>query len=308
MKKMIRILSLSFLILIINALLFIGCHSRNDSLSDEQAANPITPKSVFDEGVAWAGKGDYDRAIKAFNKVLKMDSLYTGAYFYRAQMWEEKRNPKKAISDYTKVLKLNPDLERAYNYRGNAWQMRGKFDKAIADYTKVVELNPNHSEAYHNRGNAWGKKGDYEKAIADFTKAMELSPGEAAIYDNRGSAWRKKGDYGRAIKDYVRALEANPDFAVTYNNLAWLLATCPVPEYRSGIKALRLAQKALELTPDASILDTLAAAYAEVGKFEDAVRVMQRIITMMGNGDAENLSIYKKHLNAYKEGKPWRGK
>lgn len=289
--------------------MFTGCYLWNGKSSEDgKPSDQPTPTIWFDKGAARAEKGEYDQAITAFNKAVKMDRLYTGAYFYRGQIWEEKGEIDKAISDYTKVLKLNPNLERAYEARGHAWHRKGRFDKAIEDYTKVLEMNPDHPDIYHNRGSAWGKAGNYDQAIADFNKALELSPNEAALYDNRGSAWRKKGDYGRAIRDYVRALDADPDFAITYNNLAWLLATCPEPKYRNGIKALKLAQKALELTPDASTLDTLAAAYAEAGKFKDAVRVMERILSMVDTGDTEYEPIYRKHLESYKANTPWRTK
>ncbi len=295
-------LSLSF-----GCLLLVGCLFRSGKTPSQPKAKP-TPTDWFEKGTTWAEKGNVEKAINAFNKAIKLDSLYTAAYFYRAQMWEATGELNRAVSDYTKVLKQNPKLERAYNYRGNVWQMIGKFDKAIADYTKALEMNPDHPGAYHNRGNAWGKKGEFDQAIADFNRALELTPNEAAIYDNRGSAWRKKGEYGKAIADYVKALDVAPTFAVTYNNLAWLLATCPDGKYRSGVKALKLAEKALELMPDASALDTLAAAYAEAGRFEDAVRVMERIITMVERGETENLSIYKKHITSYRMKKPWRAK
>jgi len=290
---------LTLLFLFVAGILLNGCHSRTE-------APKITPQGWFDAGTTWAEKGEYDKAIDSYNKALKMDPLYTGAYFYRAQMWEEKGEYKKAIKDYNKVLKISPNLEKAYNYRGGAWQMKGESDKAVEDYTKALEINPDNAVAYHNRGNVWGKKGNYDKAIEDFNKAAELSPREPAIYDNRGNAWSKKGDYKRAIADYNRALEIDSNFGMSCNNLAWLLATVPDSGLRDGNRAVQLAQKALTLLPDISTSDTLAAAYAEAGNFDEAVRTMERLILLLRRSKTEDLTPYLEHLNAYKARKPWR--
>ncbi|MDM8524263.1 tetratricopeptide repeat protein [Desulfococcaceae bacterium HSG8] len=279
MRKLIIIGTLFFLFA--QCFLFTACHSRKDKSlheeppPDENPAEQVTPKDLFDKGIEWAEKGDYEKALEFFNKVLEEDPEYTSAYYYRGHMWEEK----------------------------------GDLDKAISDYTRILEINPELVKAYHDRGTAWGKKGEYEKAIADLDKALEAEPNEAVLYDTRGNAWQMKGNYDRAINDYVRALELNPSLFVPYNNLAWLLATCSDPAYRSGNKALELAKRAVELNHDVSMLDTLAAAYAEAGKFDDAVETMKKIIRLAKeSGKTEHLRIYTEHLESYKARKPWRVK
>ena len=88
----------------------------------------------------------------------------------------------------------------------------------------------------------------------------------------------------------------------TLNNLAWLLATCPDDNVRNGRRAVTLAEKAVELTErkNATYLDTLAAAYAEARRFDDAVRVQQEALTdrrlVLDDGNAANarLELYRK--------------
>lgn len=285
-----------------------GCHSEKDMPTEIPRERKVSSGAWFDTGVAWNQSGKHDRAIYSYDRALDTDPLHASAYFYRARTWEEKGRPDKAIDDYTKVIKLNPELENAYFHRGNAWQTEGNLDQAISDYSRVLKLNPRRGDAYHNRGNAWGRKGDYDKAISDFGKALELNPGDPAIYDNRGNAWSKKGKYAKAIADYRRALEAAPDFVVAYNNLAWLLATCPQRKHRDGKKALEMARKAVKLNPDASTLDTLAAAYAELGDFDEAVRTMDRIIRVLKErGEPESrLKAFRNHMKSYEAKKPLR--
>ena len=96
----------------------------------------------------------------------------------------------------------------------------------------------------------------------------------AQINFHRGFAYHRKGLYRPAIADFEKALSLAPDMPEARNGLAWLFATATDPRARNGQRAVALALKACEQTKwqDPSILDTLAAAYAETGDFPDAVQ------------------------------------
>jgi tetratricopeptide (TPR) repeat protein len=189
----------------------------------------------------------------------------------------------------------------------------GDYDEAIRLFTKAIESGElsreNLSIAYYNRGNAWQSKGDSDKAIADYTKAIEIDPKHARAYYNRGKAWKKKGDYDKAIADYTKAIEINPKDADPYNAFAWLMATCPEGRYRDGKRAVELAEKAVALKDDFYALDTLAVAYAEAGRFQEAIETQERAITKhKQEGGTKYLAEFEQHLSSYKAGNPWRAK
>ena len=168
--------------------------------------------------------------------------------------------------------------------------------------------------AYNNRGIIYGSKGQYDKAISDFNKALDINPKDFSAYTSRGRAYKEKHQYDKAIFDYNEALYINPRAFRAYNNKAWIFATSPDNVYRDGAKAIELAKKALELDQKAlikdMILDTLAAAYAEAGRFEDAIITQEKVIVLLKKeGNPTNLiKQCKERLKLYKAHKPFREK
>ena len=184
-----------------------------------------------------------------------------------------------------------------------------RYADAIVVYDELIGARSKDSQLYHNRGVARLHTGKLDPAIADFNRAIELNPGDAESYNSRGVAWFYKGAYDRASQDFSRAIELNPRFTRAYNQLAWLLAACPDPKYRNGARAVEMAGKAVELEPGAHHYDTLAAAYAEAGRFTEAVRVQKRALLMqLTEGRTQTLEKYTERLRAYEAGKPWREK
>jgi tetratricopeptide (TPR) repeat protein len=157
---------------------------------------------------------------------------------------------------------------------------------------------------YNNRGVAYGEKGQYDRAISDFNRAVEINPMYQKAYNNRGTTYRLIGQYDRAVSDFNKAVEINPIGAEAYNNLAWLFATAKAPGFLNGKKAVELARKACELTEwkDPNYLDTLAAAYARVGDFENAVKWQERALE---SSKSARKSELQQRLNFYRERKPW---
>ncbi len=304
-----KIYIVSTLFLVAFCLLLNGCHPRTDQSVYGQPGTQFSALDWFHRGNTWYEKGDPDRAIADYNRAIEINPNMADVYNNRGLAWDIKGDYDRAIADYTKAIETNPRYSDPYNNRGLIWDIKGEPDRAMADYTKALEIYPYFATAYYNRGNVWYMRGDYDRAIADYDKALEIKPNFSTAYNNRGDAWGKKGDYAQAIADYDRALAINPRFVVAYNNKAWLLATCPDGEYRNGAKAVELALNAVELNPDVYQLDTLAAAYAEAGKFEDAIITQERVISLLNKeGDTEVLTESIERLRYYEAHKPWRAR
>ena len=148
-----------------------------------------------------------------------------------------------------------------------------------------------------------------DKASEDYGEAIRLDPKDAEAYNSRGSAYEKKGEFGKAIEDYARLVELEVNVPRGYNAIGWIYATCSKDEFRNSAKAVDLAKKGCELSlwRDGGVVDTLAAAEAEAGQFDDAVRYEQQAISLIKdtNASADTKSM-EDRVKLYKQHKPYR--
>lgn len=262
---------------------------------------------------------DRETAFKYFRKAC--DSGYGGGCANLADI--EKRNGniqkarqlyKEACAKQFKDACYKAALLESSEQDGESYFKQGKFylrkeqnDKAISEFSKAIKINPKHADAYHYRGLTYQSIGQYDQAIADFSKAIELNPKDASAYNSRANAWVNKGEFDRALSDFNKAIELDPTDVLAHNSFAWFLATCTDSRYRDGKQAVKLAEKTLRLEQSAAFFDTLAAAYAEDNRFDDAIKTQENAIKLLEKyGMTEELSEFRKHLDSYKTGKPWR--
>jgi tetratricopeptide (TPR) repeat protein len=182
-------------------------------------------------------------------------------------------------------------------------------DKAVLDIKGVAniqqtETKSKEAKSYFDRGLAYYKTGQYDEAISEYTKVIEINPKVAEAYGNRGLAYGRKGQYDLAIADFNKAIEINPMDGRAYNSLAWLFATAEVSDFRNGKRAVELALRACELShwKNLNFYDTLAAAYARVGDFENAVKYQQKALE---SPEVAKDKEAQQRLNLYRELKPW---
>ena len=135
---------------------------------------------------------------------------------------------------------------------------------------------------------------------------IEARPAEAEV--EVAAKLSGKGDFTGAIARYRRALELDPNLVEALNNLAWLLATCPDATLRNGTDAVQLAERACVVTAyhRTILVGTLGAAYAEAGRFPEAVTTAQKACELAGVFQEEALLARNRELLAlYKAGQPY---
>ena len=227
-----------------------------------------------------------------------------GPVFQRVEPAKGKSDPDRTIADYDAAIRTNPQNAEAFLARGKAWSEKKDYDRAIADYDAAIRINPQFASALGSRGVARMAKGDFEQGIADLTRAIEINPRLAPAFVIRGDAKRHTGDVEGAIADYSHAIEIDPKLATAYNQLAWELATAERQAIRDGPRAVEMALKACELSgwKNPTYIDTLAAAYARAGHFEEAVKWQHKA---METSQRANDDKAAQRLRLYEKGTPW---
>jgi len=177
-------------------------------------------------GLAYASKGQYDRAIQDYNVAISLNPFDANAYNNRGDAFHRKRQLELAIEDYDRAIKIDPKLARAFNNRGNAYFDEGRTERAIEDYDEAVELDANYAIAFNNRGFAYLDLGQTDRAINDFDRAIAIVPGLALAFKNRGIAYSNCGSFDRAKQDFDRAIALDPEDAdsLVWRGIAQLLA------------------------------------------------------------------------------------
>ena len=140
-------------------------------------------------------------------------------------------------------------------------------------FEHALAVTRNNYVAHWGLGNGLADQGKTREAMQHWETALQIEPRFAVLHCCIASRLCQQGDFAGAIARYRRALAVDPEMADALNNLAWLLATGPDGSLRDGPEAVRLAGKACELTRFGRTLmvGTLAAAYAEAGRFPEAV-------------------------------------
>lgn len=279
------------------------------AVADFDAAIRLDPnyaEAYFQRGEVWFDEEEYDKAIADFSEAIRLKPNFALAYYYRGSAWGEKEEEEKEFADYIEAIRVDPDCAEAYHGRADMWDRKGEDEKAIADYNTLIRLDPYRWTSYSSRGDYWLKKGEYDKAIADFNETLRFVPDFSLTFTSRGDAWRKKGEYEKALADYKMAIECDPGVnATAHERIAWLQATCPEALFRDGKAAIENATIACQWWnwEFASTIGALAAAYAEAGDFENAVKRQKQALELASDDDKDE---YQARLKLYESGKPYR--
>ncbi len=246
-----------------------------------------------------------------------------------------------AVTHYAEALRLAPDFPDAHDKLGSALGVLGRTDEAIVQFELALALAPS-AESRHNLGFAYEKLGRTDDAIREYETALERDPDHLLSLVHVGAALAAKGRLieseahlrhaldlapegieirrllavtltleGRvedAVGAYGEILRRSPNDLDALNNVAWIRATHAEAGHRDGAVAVALAERARDASPQpvAVLYSTLAAAYAEAGRFPDAVAAGERALALARDahqpGEAER---YARQLELYRAGRPF---
>jgi protein O-mannosyl-transferase len=288
----------------------------DEAVDHAQKALNVLPDDADALGVlgqALLQKGRASDAVTQFQKLLQLQPGNVRAMNDLGTALNEAGRPDEALEQFQKAVALRSDFVVARHNLGMALLKRGRKEEAIAQLQKIVELQPDSANARNNLGWMLRGNGNLEQAIAQLRKAVELRPNYSEAWYNLGKALSDAGQGREAVAAYRKTLAIQPSDLSAQFALSALLATSPDESQRNGVEAVQLAERANQVHLQKSgerqptSLRILAAAYAESGRYPEAISTAEQALQLAESrkiaGLAEGL---RSDLKLYRQNTPLR--
>lgn len=223
--------------------------------------------------------------------------------YNRNKVWQDD------ISLRRDTVAKSPRKARPHYGLGVALAAQGHLDEAIVYFNSALNIDPNHVAARNSLGSALARQGRVKEATDQYHKVLAINPAYAGAYYNLGKVQTRLGNIEGAVSSYRKALAIDPVMPQALYNLGWILATSENEKYRNGREAVSLAESLLKISGDRQplVLDALAAAYAEAGRFTAAVSTAKQALALAEvYGMGEPAAGLKERLMLYQNGRPYR--
>ena len=220
-------------------------------------------KKLFKDAQFETSKGNYNKAIQLYSRLIKQSPKAFAAYVNRGILWESLpakdvkerlKNRRYAELDYLQAIKLSPNVPETYSNLGALYVDQGRYADAVYQLNEAIARNPQYFVALLNRAIAYYKQGRLSEALLDFNRAFKINSKEPLLFLNRGLAYFDMGQYQSALDDFSYLISLKPQDARAYLERA-----------RTFIKAGYPADAYEDLEMAVSLKPTYALAYYYMG-------------------------------------------
>ncbi len=273
-------------------------------LETQIRVNPDYAAIRNDAALLYIENGQADRAVPHFEQVTRLEPHSAAAQFNLGNALEAAGKRQEAVARYREAVKLDPTYVRAHAALANALFLQGQAKEATAHYRELARLDPTSLEAHFNLGSALMAVGRFNEALPALRRALELKNDFPEAHYNLARVYANLTQTAEAVRHLRAAVELRADWLPALGQLAWLLATHADAGVLDPEEAVRLATRAAELSrgADAEILDSLAAAYAAAGRFEDAVRTAAEAAALAARSSPDLAAQIRARLGLYRNG------
>jgi protein O-mannosyl-transferase len=286
-------------------------HKLDAAVAEYCRAITINPESASAHnnlGKTLAQQGRNDVAVAEYRKAIALKPDYADAHNNLGVMLADHRQPDAAAAQFRLALKSKPDFALAHSNLARILTKQGRDDEAILEYRSAIESDPYCADVHNDLGVILAKRGQLGAAIAEFRSTLAIKPILVKVRVNLAEALGEQGKVADAIVEWREVVRLQPNNLRAVNQLAWAMATGPEASVRNGPEAAELAQWAVKLSRglEPIPLGTLAAAYAEMGRFAEAVTVADRAIALAATrNDPAAADALRRQSQLYRTGSPY---
>lgn len=281
----------------------------SDKWIDDLADLCYDPEQLLVLGSMALAVLDMETALKKhFARALEIEPENPAVHLAMGKAWLMAGDWSRAHQYLMRTIALDPTSDQAYFQLGLILQNQNKLQEAEAMMLKALAYQPDNANVRNNLGVILLEQGRHDEAIRSFKDALDIYPEHINARYNLGMSLWASGNSKAAVAQYRQVLEMKPDWSMAANTLAWILATDRDEGVRNGDAALKWARIAIQgkHRNNPEYLDTLAAAYAESGQFEKAVRMVQQALTLArASGDTVLSKTIEGRLLLYQSRRPF---
>lgn len=264
------------LIVVMTFCLFLGCSRKNDDHYNRL-------------GVDYLNNGQYNYAIDALKKAVKLNPSNADAHFNLGRAYKRGGMDEKARAEFSISTRINPEIfnecvkkyreeidyeltdTQHYSELGNAYAEKGMIDDAIIAYKKVIGIESENARAHYSLGTLYSKKGMYTDAADEFWMAVEIDPDMSEAHYNLGLVYYRQGVFEKAIAEYQAALKLLPETQKKKRSGVHYKLGLAYEGNKMFSDAIRELNKAVELMPeDSRIHNQLSVVYKKAGLYNEA--------------------------------------
>jgi tetratricopeptide (TPR) repeat protein len=271
--------------------------------------DPFNSTTLCFLGAVLRETGDLAEAISACERGLQLDAKNGDCHFHLGLALGKQGDFIRGLAEARRALELQPDNARAYDLAFTLTQQLHQSEQALVIGRDALAVSPFEPGLHYRIGLAAGEIGDVATAAHQFAYALLLAPKRSDVADKLHLALRFAAQSLNGSSRLKEIAVSPPDSPPLLNELAWIFATDPYPILRDGGRAIDLAQRATALTErkQPGYLATAAAAYAETGRFSEAIASARDAAALaQAQGDTKTAEVAERMLTSFRSNQPYR--
>jgi tetratricopeptide (TPR) repeat protein len=286
----------------------------DEAIAHYKTALQSQPRAIIwnNLGRSLAATGRRQEAINAFQNVLKLNPSFGNAHHNLGLALARSGRQQESLVHFGDAARLEPENASVHNNYAIMLGRAGRTTEAIQQFQMALRLAPDMATTHFNLANLLAQRHARDEAMAHYLEALRLNPGLVEAHCNIAALLLEDGRTKDAVAHYIAALQIKADYLPAMVSLAWIYATASGEVgTQHAAQAVRLAEQACQISgcKQSGLLDTLAAAYANAGRFEEAVKTGEEAFFIAKAAEENNFAdSIRARIDLYKKGSPFRAK